>query len=368
MVPSLSEVQWSSDPVDDLLSAPFLYGMAIPTAKHISILHTSWSTTSPEGRQSLLIYRGPDPNDAIRVPPWIISHWKYIVAINQRLEHWKAAERWLRSPAVTKSLRTRTLAEQVTASFESLPWSGPLRGFHRGGGDVDSLSVYLSDAWLANEHIDQTLDTLAFCLDNPDAILSTAFWDAIAGLYKRKESLDGAPWISAIGREFTTGQRTQLGSIALVGAVPTTYLTNPNHWVAYLLDYSESTIYYADSYGPGAPPPSKFRKVLDTFIDVFPPPSGTRPFQFKEKSLDINHQSDSSSCGFFATDALIHHFLQSPPIQQSHVLERRLESFLEVCRHYHRGPAVCSSSAIPIALCSSKTSSFQLTTRRLLHS
>ncbi|KAF8337547.1 uncharacterized protein EI90DRAFT_2909896, partial [Cantharellus anzutake] len=106
------------------------------------------------------------------------------------------------------------------------------------------------------------------------------------------------------GSELSSGSVTQFGGITHV---------NNNHWVAFLISPTESTIYLADSLraptrdDKTSVPATEAICALQWWLDASYLELNKSVSPFWIAWLPIAYQNDLSSCGFFALNALMHH-------------------------------------------------------------
>ncbi|KAG2748080.1 hypothetical protein P692DRAFT_20735450 [Suillus brevipes Sb2] len=222
---------------------------------------------------------------------------------------------------------------KIYNALTCISWSGTLDGFAVAEPVVE-LAVYATDDWLSDVHENQMLDLLRRRIQRqPQSqkieIENIYFYGFLKKAYEVHSS--GEYKGRYFARACETGDAMASGIGSCIGFLVN---INENHWVAVVIDFKSSTIFYGDSIY--TKPPTGFLAVLHWWTHHH---TGQH---FEEKSLIITHQTDSFSCGLLSFNALAHHILPSeyPLITASQVRIGRLKVMLDVIdRHLNQ---VCS--------------------------
>ncbi|KAG1768439.1 hypothetical protein EV702DRAFT_1203278 [Suillus placidus] len=220
--------------------------------------------------------------------------------------------------------------------------SGTLNGFAVVE-PVVKLAVYATDDWLFDVHENQMLDLLRRRIQRqPQSqkieIENIYFYGFLKKAYEIHSSGEHEGRYFAHARE--TGDAMALGLGSCIGFLVN---INENHWVAVVIDFESSTIFYGDSIYTKLP--TGFLAVLHWWTHHH---TGQH---FEEKSLIITHRKDSFSCGLLSFNALAHHVLPSeyPLIMALQVRIGRLNVMLDVIdRHLNQNSALAGKVDLPI--------------------
>ncbi|KAG2055888.1 hypothetical protein BDR06DRAFT_981631 [Suillus hirtellus] len=217
----------------------------------------------------------------------------------------------------------QTLITKIYNALTCISWSGTLDGFVVVEPVVE-LAVYATDHWLSDVHENQMLDLLRRRVQHqPQSqkieIENIYFYGFLKKAYETHNSGEYEGHYFACACETGDAMASGLGSC--IGFLVN---INENHWVAIIIDFESSTIFYGDSIY--TKPPTGFLAVLHWWTHHH---TGQH---FEKKSLIITHQKDSFSCGLLSFNALAHHVLPSeyPLITASQVRIGRLKVMLDV--------------------------------------
>jgi hypothetical protein len=121
--------------------------------------------------------------------------------------------------------------------------------------------------------------------------------------WERYHSDQACKNLRKLGLELSSGHGSRFGGIRHI---------NNNHWIAFLISPVESTIYLTDSLRwptEDDGPPAAVEEtvgILQWWLTVSCLGSNKSILPFRIVWLPIAHQRDSTSCGFFALNALMH--------------------------------------------------------------
>ncbi|KAF8336306.1 uncharacterized protein EI90DRAFT_3168485 [Cantharellus anzutake] len=155
-----------------------------------------------------------------------------------------------------------------------------------------------------------------------------------------------------LGSELSSGSESQFGGIMHA---------NNNHWIAFSVFPKESVIYLADSLhwetgGADLPVAAKeVANILQWWLNESYSGLNKSTPTFQITSLPVAHQNDSSSCGFFALNALMHHLIPTKYLlyASNDIAMLRVEFLMAILNHHVEQippvPAVTSVAEMPMA-------------------
>ncbi|TFK73851.1 hypothetical protein BDN72DRAFT_760833, partial [Pluteus cervinus] len=217
------------------------------------------------------------------------------------------------------------LLRRAKLALNHIPWTGHLLGFPNST-ELHHLCTYLTDGWLTDEHELVMLDLLKDDLKNEGQehilIEDPHFTSLLTTAYHERDRYpveSTFKWIRDHGTQLAQGKKTHLATIANL---------NNRHWVSYILDFTEQSVWYADSMGNQIP--DELRTVLLWWIGVH---TG-RHFIFLE--LPVSIQLDGYSCGILSWDALRYKLSLSCArlTPASEALDERVAVFLRLIKYY----------------------------------
>lgn len=256
-----------------------------------------------------------------RYPLWVISFWQKVSDIHDLFPNWFDSQRWLELGTFhMKSAESRMALERVYAQLDMIPWSGILHGFS-GTPSVHTLTSYLGNEWLTDEHIEQQLHLLRERLTPQQRtgvfVPNVFFPSSLLMAYNSRESVPYSSsknnWLRDYGRALSEGHFGKMMSVANI---------NNNHWVAYMVDTSTSTLFIGDSMSDKSEP------ELISLIHWWLSQHG---LTLKNSRMPIGAQVDGDACGIYAINA-VHHQLNPdvPLMTHKQVRYHRMKTFSEV--------------------------------------
>jgi hypothetical protein len=254
-----------------------------------------------------------------RLPLEVLKVWSLWLQILLIQDAWMRSCLWLQKVTSSDSDPDHAnLVECIGSSLDSLCWSESLGGFDHACG-VGVLSRVISSEWLSSENIDTLLKLLqddATCLGVSMHFLESYQVQYLAKLEDKALSNKSYCYISSpgtrlgireLGERLLNGNTRYIAGIANLGGV---------HWVAFVIDGCQKTIWIGDSLKSGnSLLSSKYSGLISSlrwWIKQLSDCLGLPSTYFECKELKINSQADSDSCGIFAHNAL-HHFI-SPEV------------------------------------------------------
>ncbi|TFK90196.1 hypothetical protein K466DRAFT_543888 [Polyporus arcularius HHB13444] len=216
-----------------------------------------------------------------------------------RAENWVVQRRKTWSPSVPKT--NHLIVNKVLTLLSLLPWSATLSGFSNHE-PMETLTRYLSRAWLSDVHENQLLDILRTKLMRRVAghvveLETTYLWRSLEAAFQgndrdRYRQHGAFSRLRGLGELLATGERHHLG--LLVNRRNT-------HWVAIVVDFPKAEILFGDSLGH-APDP-ELMATMSWWLNCHT----ASPFSWR--SLKITRQNDAHSCGVLSWNALAHYLL-----------------------------------------------------------
>jgi len=259
------------------------------------------------------------------LPPLIVAYWVQVSRLCQFiLSPWLQAEHWLSTlpPVLIRVLDNHTRVQRVRSLLRVIPWTGTTFAFSDWE-PTTYFATYLSSNWLSSTHIHQQLELLERQLahqhpSQPIDILSTRSLEKLISthrLHRNKycSTFSSTKHLWAMGEQLANRTSQALKVAGIVNL-------KGSHWVAIAIDVQSSTILYGDSLGWDVD--EAVIRALDWWVERHTQTS------FQCASLPIGCQTDTTSCGLFAVNAVHHFFLPDHPLLlQSGVLLERLQYF-----------------------------------------
>jgi hypothetical protein len=233
------------------------------------------------------------------LPMWTLSYWVQVFHLRPLKKKWLDAEESLQKQSHSKqhTSDTKGLVSQVQNALACISWAGNIKGFSASISTVH-LTTYLTHEWFTDEHENQMLYLLQREVsrerrEDRISVCDTFFMKRLIDLQQDEDGPDryatGAnyAWLREKGQELATGVLDMLIMIANIGS---------NHWVAVVVDFKSSNIWYGDSMGGTID--DDIEKALTWWIHHH-----TRK-HFTKGYLPITRQQDGHSCGILAWAAL----------------------------------------------------------------
>lgn len=272
------------------------------------------------------------PARQLYFPLWVLTYWKETSLLCMHVAApWSRAELWLmkekNSTASYHSPDRRRLCEEAQAMFLAIPWAGNVHGFTEAE-PVIKLATYLSHDWLATTHGNHQLDLLRWDLarsgTDPQSlceVVNLSFFQKMMQVYHARNDTPysaggGARRLWNVGEELANGIWTMVVGIVNV---------NDNHWIAVVIDTTQSIIRVGDSLGGEN---TEVRAAIAWWINTH------IPHKFSQESLPTTRQQDTHSCLIFAANAAGHFILpvQIPLLQAQDGAKGRISAFLHVAQ------------------------------------
>lgn len=278
-----------------------------------------------EGNQSFLYQGTTSASDDVReiyLPFWVLTFWETAAKLTHSHRAWRYALEWLQGRDSLAGSAQGTLFVMPQVLLGSIPW-GLVLSREWGGGEITSLSSFLSRRWLNDENITQLAAVLTRELEeeqNHGACIRGPWWfSKLRGAFHNSqlqvpEYCYQDSQSTAVFRDVAEGLRSGLYSslsfqihVRLADGVATLpsegYLGN--HWVTVIISMKTSEILYGDSYHLAAPP-----ELLQLFF-WWLTEHGFDPNTFSWQNLPCSNQEegDTSSCGLLSYNALVHYHL-----------------------------------------------------------
>ena len=233
-----------------------------------------------------------------RYPLWLLTFWSELAHVKSIKEHWEKAVQYLTKPDT--SLRSSGLPEEkakkVCKEIRALPWNGLIEGFEDQE-QLFQLHTYCGRDWLSSVHINHMLDLL-----KNDLQITTDASTSIQNTYHAQQVLAAYHYgnetyltsksyhaIRQHAQDLATGIQDMLGTVANV---------NGNHWIALMIDFQQSSIYYGDSLG------GTINKELQAAYNWWLLMHNENAFEWVQ--MEVTKQQDMYSCGLLAVNALAH--------------------------------------------------------------
>lgn len=303
--------------------------LPIPPANHLTLIVSSSKRSKWISVRYAHLSLGSEISTAY-FPPWIVEYWVEVTHLQAIVRRpWLAAENFLKTTQqMWKAAGTREVGDVATLLLLQLPWGGQTAGFGKDNEPMHLMSRYLSHRWLQSTHINQQLDILRFDLQRAGIInceiTSPYTFDIIAQMHQAREGTpycrDGAGVrknIWGIGEELSSGRRKVLASVTNV---------NGNHWVAIVVNATNFTVKYGDSFGSDRK--SELVDAVTWWLQFH------IPTPFRSDGLSITKQEDGFSCGVLSIDAVRHAILPGAvliqPSSSAAIQRARVEMFVRV--------------------------------------
>ncbi|PPQ81023.1 hypothetical protein CVT24_013292 [Panaeolus cyanescens] len=346
--------QYLSTEPPNVTSAHKLQQHAVPPIS--TIIHIQQLLKHPAPLDAHIQSICPPYSQESYLPLWVISYWIELITIREAQSKWNNAQ--IRVEQYELSLLTSTFQDQseaalvldrpealqpcdVISAFARLPWNGtspPSDAKKLHIQSTEGLHVYLfQDAWLSDDHICQTLalldtdmhrmdtETAKHCVIHNDpflfALMQTAFNDQ--NEYYQNSPRSNYRWLWAFGNKLaSTSTHYQLAFV---------FNINGNHWVAVVVDFRRAEIHFGNSFHPNQVfEDAGYIKVLIWWASQH----STKKFALLP--LPITQQTDSSSCGLLACNALAAFISEGlhPLLDMQNVFSERLRIFLRLSEPY----------------------------------
>jgi len=306
----------------------------IPPSKYLRLLKKHLAGLPDSAQLSLHSIRNPVRNEEL-MPLWVITVWDEVSALRDSRDMWNDAYSWVKSLQVTQQHGDHTHVTFV--HFATLGWNAPLSHYGLRGVTTLALPQFLSN----NRINDEAVDLMAHFLSSKNALPS--------GVLVAQLSLSNfissirADDISLLPSPSHIQQIEQRLSQISELYFPSFYCEY-QHWIAFKVNITRKEVTYSrfhscsvllvrlnalagDSMGNSLPKPDMFIKNLLLWLNTCCDPG----FKFSGRKLATGSQRDSSSCGFFAMNAISHAVFDTELLEHEGIHSHRLEWFNNLC-------------------------------------
>ncbi|KAM6491759.1 hypothetical protein JOM56_012799, partial [Amanita muscaria] len=249
-------------------------------------------------------------------------YWEALIPLRDTQDKWRKA--W---SILKKAVGDPKLLSSAAMALNDIPWAGCVQGFPRNATEeTRTLTRFLTSEWLMGEHINQILallyDDLVQCGISGVKIEGTYFYHAIAEAARDLQAY-------ASDKRYRTHREAahavEMGVydyLALIAHI------NSNHYIALVLDFRKSIIWYADSLS------NKHSADVERNLKQWTYFHTGRNFQLQ--ALPITQQADTYSCGLLSCNAIANFFIPAsqPLIKADHVAVERLKVFLAIVQRH----------------------------------
>lgn len=271
-------------------------------------------------------------------PLWVVSYWFDVYTHQTTVRNsWGVSLKWVQCEIKQKiSQERRELAQDVAAMLHALPWGLIKTGASLGDEPIHAMSKYLGSNWTTGTMQNDMLHSLAThiaadpLLDRRFVVQTSALSQKIIEAYDARTSNNyhQAPtfkWIRRCAEDIILNRRTLLTFQHLGKEYP--------HWVSIVIDGENRKILYGDSFHDTIP--IDLLSAYQWWLSQH-----TTSVCFNLEDLAIGTQTDSSSCGFYAENALEHHALPNsiPLITAAGAKSERMKQFLSLSQKILESP------------------------------
>ncbi|KAF8314150.1 uncharacterized protein EI90DRAFT_3022462 [Cantharellus anzutake] len=248
------------------------------------------------------------------VPVSIVRIWEVLFQIHNVQRMWRESEAQVEKLA--SRFPTHRIAIKVAINrLLSCEWNTEVLGFSKSIlGSIGGLIRHLTLSCLVTTDISYHIELLERDLEahgiharlfSPIDIqyLTGCAMQLDGNGHKRYTNDCTCKVLRRFGSELSSGTMSQFGGITHI---------NNNHWVAFVISATESTIYLADSlHQPTGVDIAAKEAVnaLQWWLNMSYLESNQSVLPFHVAPLPIAYQNDATSCGFFALNALMHCFI-----------------------------------------------------------
>ncbi|TEB22252.1 hypothetical protein FA13DRAFT_1799116 [Coprinellus micaceus] len=242
------------------------------------------------------------------LPIWVPAFWSNChIEYAPAQQRWAVAVEWLKRPELRPF---EHIVKSVFQGLASLPWSAGNLSYESALGPIpfstDLLAIFLSNNWLADEHVDLLISFLSEKLASDTALASSTLPTLLLNTCHihliEKACLAGT--IEGSNKTVLDRLGRTLQSASQVGGV---FHVNGNHWVAMVIIPGEARVLYGDP--AGSPPNRKTAASIVWFCQQFiPSTSAIDSFTFDIlPSPRQDFSTDWWNCGILSFNALDHY-------------------------------------------------------------
>jgi hypothetical protein len=251
------------------------------------------------------------------IPINTLQIWETLFRLHDLQQAWKESQVRVEQMAGCHPTQQHAILE-TQKRLLSCHWNTRVQGFSKSvSSTIGGLMRYLSISCLTTTDMTLHLDLLCnnlesgnvrACLLSPLHIQYLSGCGRLIGKNGLERYRNDRTYLALrqLGSKLVSGSISQFGGIMLV---------NGNHWIGFLISSAESTIYLADSLYHrmedinSSCTAKEATEILQWWLDASNLESNQHSTPFQAAWLPTAHQKDSSSCGFFALNALMHHLL-----------------------------------------------------------
>lgn len=305
----------------------------IPPSGYLRLLKKHLDNLSDNVRLSLRSIENPARSGEL-LPLWAVTVWDKVSALRDSQDVWNNAYSWVNSLQATQEHGDHTCA--AFAHFSILGWNAPLSHYGLWGLTTLALPQFLSD----NRINEEAIDLMVHFLSSKSALPSdTLIAQLSLSRFISTIRTNGKP--PSLSPRHIQHIEQQLSHISML-YFPSFYEEH-KHWITFKVDVVRKEVTYSrsrvlcpsaypdipagDSMGNSFPKPEVFIENLLLWLNAH---CGSG-FKFCGRKLTTGSQLDSSSCGFFAMNAISHAIFDTELLEHRGVRLHRLEWFNELC-------------------------------------
>lgn len=215
------------------------------------------------------------------VDAWITLHHVFCIQ-----DQWKKSVGWLKK----YQLKSKPLHSKLIGLLRNTRWSDSIHGFRTIDSPLTTITTYLSNDWLDDQHMVQFAELCKTHIPVERTATSRIVGPYFAFYLSNFHKVPDQNFLEEIGSDLASGFLQHIVGMAHV---------NGNHWIAFVIDSSTSSIHIGD---PLARSQEAFVDVASAWVKHH---MGTI---YEIRKLNCTTQTDHFSCGIIVMNA-IDHFL-----------------------------------------------------------
>ena len=295
---------WSDSPPHDIQAA-LLLSCTVPQWETVRrlLLEVQQLTSTPQSFNRTAVSSCEVlPN---YLPIWVLSFWDCLSEAYNTCQSWRRSLDWVNALCV-QCPASQSLALELDSLFQRVCWYGYLNGKRRDR-HVNDIFDLLSNNELDSGQIGDLLELierkLADASDDRYLIAPTDLATLILYSHQdhKKCTYRKQPSQQLVEEELVQRHRSAVASIAWIS------VSNRGHWISYIVDPINSTIFHGDSLGLQIPP--DLCNALRWWLSGLRERMGEPPNLPHLKPISVACQGDGFSCGILSTNSLLHHLL-----------------------------------------------------------
>lgn len=334
--------QWFSlDTVDLTFQAAHLPQSSLPPYESVlHLLQVTAELPKPSFRSINALHLQPG-SFPCNVSLWVISYWAKAHACHRIRQQWKDTIIWMERKSIGSVLAKQQQCE-ICNQLSYLQWGDQLQGQPITFGQVETLSILLSDRQLYGNNICQLIgilwERLSMVFDslyNPCWLIDLEFGEQLVHASTSTLVTFASEWQFTVLRDaelnLQHGFKSTIGRILHV---------NGNHYTFFVLNIQDTYLGYEDSMGE--PMPKNLRAAFLWWIQCLTGEDNTPFPEMWLRELPVTKQrgGDDFSCGILALNGLAHHLSHVPLLSNEargrSIAEAQMKAFLDVCKiHAH---------------------------------